>query len=92
MNIELTPVVEPSLFIVSILLGVGVTLLSGLLPAMSASRVTPMEALRPSVAETMQRISRVGTIIGAVMLLIAAVGLISGNEVYRFLLNRTGLP
>ncbi len=78
-NIELTPVVDPSLYVVSIVLGVGVTLVSGLIPAMNASRVTPMEALRPSVAETMQRISRVGTIIGAGMLLIAAVGLISGN-------------
>ena len=78
-NIELTPVIDPSLYVVSIVLGVGVTLFSGLLPALNASRVTPMEALRPSVAETMQRVSRVGTIIGAVMLLIAAVGLISGN-------------
>ena len=79
MNIELTPVVEPSLFVVSIVLGVGVTLFSGLLPALSASRVTPMEALRPSLGETMQRISRIGTIVGAVMLVVAVVGLLSGN-------------
>ncbi len=78
-NIELTPVIDPSLYVVSIILGVGVTLVSGLLPAMSASRVTPMEALRPSVADTMQRISRVSTIIGALMLLVAVIGLISGN-------------
>ena len=69
LNIELTPIVDPSLYVVSIVLGVGVTLFSGLLPAVNASRVTPMEALRPSLGETMQRISRVGTIIGAVMLL-----------------------
>ena len=79
MNIDMTPVVTPSLFVVAIVLGVGVTLLSGLLPAVRASRVTPMEALRPSLGETMQRISRVWTIIGAVMLIIAVVGLFSGN-------------
>jgi putative ABC transport system permease protein len=78
MNIEMTAVVSPSLFVVSIVLGVGVTLLSGLLPALSASRVTPMEALRPSLGETMQRISRGGTVVGALMLLIAVVGLITG--------------
>jgi len=79
MSMELTPVVDPSVFVVSIVLGVGVTLFSGLLPAMSASRVTPMEALRPSLGETMQRISRIGTIVGAAMIVFAVVGLLSGN-------------
>jgi putative ABC transport system permease protein len=79
MNIELTPVVAPSLFVVAIGLGLGVTILSGLLPAVSASRVTPMEALRPSLSEVMHRVSRTGTIAGAVMLVIALAGLFSGN-------------
>ena len=79
LSIELTPVVDPSIFVVSIVLGVGVTLFSGLLPAISASRVTPMEALRPSLGETMQRISRIGTLVGAVMIVLAVVGLLSGN-------------
>ena len=78
-NIEMTAVIEPSLFVVAIVLGVGVTLFSGLFPAVSASRVTPMEALRPSLGEVMQRISRISTIVGAVMIIIAVVGLISGN-------------
>ena len=64
MNIEMTAVVEPSLFVVSILLGVGVTLFSGLLPTLNASRVTPMEALRPSLSQAMHRVSRVGTVVG----------------------------
>ena len=38
-----------------------------------------MEALRPSLGEMMQRVSRIGTIVGAVMLVIAALGLLSGN-------------
>lgn len=78
MNIEMTTIIEPSLVVVSIALGVGVTLLAGLLPALNASRVTPLEALRPSLSEVMQRISRIGTIAGAVMIVIAIVGLLTG--------------
>lgn len=78
MNIELTPVVEPLLIIVSIALGVGVTLFASLLPAWNASRVTPMEALRPSFSQVMQRISRIGTIAGAVMIVVAIMGLLTG--------------
>lgn len=72
------PVVEPGLMILSIVLGVGVTLLAGLLPALSASRVTPIEVLRPSLGETAQRISRIGTIAGAAMIVTALVGLFTG--------------
>lgn len=78
MNIGLTAVVEPSLLIVSAVLGVGVTLFAGLLPALSASRVTPLEALRPSLGETAQRINRIGAIVGALMIAVAVAGLLSG--------------
>jgi putative ABC transport system permease protein len=48
MNINLgAPVVSGGLVVVSVALGLGSTLLAGLLPALSASRVTPLEALRP---------------------------------------------
>lgn len=70
-------VVEPSLVIVSIVLGVGVTLFAGLLPAFTASRVTPIEALRPSVGVTVARIGRISTIVGAVMLVVALLGLLA---------------
>ena len=80
MNIRMgSPVIEPSLLIVTVALGIGVTLVAGLLPAVSASRVTPIEVLRPSLGEAAQRISRVGTIIGAVMIVIALLGLLSGS-------------
>lgn len=78
LNIELTAVVEPSLPIISAVLGVGVTLFAGLLPALSASRVTPLEALRPSLGETVQRINRIGAIVGVVMIAMAVAGLLSG--------------
>jgi putative ABC transport system permease protein len=60
-------------------LGVGVTLLAGLLPAFSASRVAPLEALRPSIAETNQRTAGVGAVIGVCLIALAVLGLISGN-------------
>jgi putative ABC transport system permease protein len=51
-NLQLgAPVVSPGLILVSLLAGIGVTVVAGLLPAFNASRVTPIEALRPSLAE-----------------------------------------
>ncbi len=78
MNADLVPIIEPSLVVISIVLGVGVTLFAGLLPALSASRVTPIEALRPSLSEVMQRINRAGVITGTVMIAAAIVGLLTG--------------
>lgn len=82
MNIEISVVVEPSLIIVSIALGVGVTLFASLLPALNASRVTPMEALRPSPSQVMQRISHIGAIAGVIMIVIAIGGLLTGIFVF----------
>ncbi len=79
MNIELTTRVQPALVVVSILLGVGVTLFSGLLPALKAGRVTPMEALRPPVSEVSQGVSRVGTVAGVVMIVAAIAALLTGT-------------
>lgn len=44
------PVFETSTWVISIVLGVGVTVLGALIPAMSAGRVTPLEALRPQAS------------------------------------------
>ena len=41
------PVVSPGLIFVSVLLGVGVTVLAGLLPAWNASHITPLETTDP---------------------------------------------
>lgn len=78
MNMEIAVVVQPSLVVVSIALGVGVTLFASLLPALNASRVTPIEALHPTSSQVMQRISRIGTIAGVLMIIAAVVGLLSG--------------
>ena len=74
------PVVSPTILIISILLGVGVTVLAGLLPAIQASRVTPLEALRPMTAEaTFTRTAWRGLIIGSICLVLAILAIFSKN-------------
>jgi putative ABC transport system permease protein len=73
------PVIQPSLVIISVVLGVGVTLLAGLIPARTASHVTPLEVLRPGAGDKAQRISRGLTIAGVAMIFAAIAGLITGN-------------
>lgn len=74
------PSVSPAILIVSIVLGIGGTLLAGLIPAVSAGRVTPLEALRPTVDPVKQRRSLgIGAIIGILFVVLALVVLLSGN-------------
>ena len=74
------PIVSPILIVNSILLGVGITILSGLIPAHNASRITPLDALRTSVAEVeFKRRSSVWFIAGLVMIGLALLALASGN-------------
>lgn len=53
-----SPVYTPGTWALAIALGVGVTVLSAVVPARAAGRVTPMEAMRPQVGEVYER--RVG--------------------------------
>ena len=63
------PVVSLGLLIGSIAIGLGVTLVAGLLPALAASRVTPLEALRPTVGPlTIRRMAGFGFWTGGVMI------------------------
>jgi len=80
-NLQLgAPVISPGLVGVSILLGVGVTVLAGLLPAWNASHITPLEALRPSQAEgEFKRQNRVGFVLGVVTIVITAAAILSGQ-------------
>ena len=74
------PVISPMLVATSILLGVGITVLSGLIPARNASRITPMDALRPSVAEVeYKRRAGAGFIAGVILIGIALLALATGN-------------
>jgi len=74
------PVVSPTLLIGSIVLGVGVTVVAGLIPALSASRVTPLEALRPSVAETQfNRQTGSGFVGGVVIIILTMIAILTGQ-------------
>jgi putative ABC transport system permease protein len=76
------PVVSPLILAVSILLGIGVTVLAGLIPAINASRVTPLEALRPLVMdiEHRRRMGR-GFVAGLIFIGLALLALFSGQVV-----------
>jgi putative ABC transport system permease protein len=72
-----TPIIDPSLVVTSVMLGVGVTLVAGLLPALSASRVTPLEALRPSFTESIGAALGTGSLVGAGLIGFAGIVLFS---------------
>jgi putative ABC transport system permease protein len=73
------PVASPGLMVVTVILGVGVTLLAGLLPALSATAVAPLDALRPAAPAAERRGRRGSAAVGAALVIAAAVGPISGN-------------
>ncbi|MCL5292399.1 MAG: ABC transporter permease [Actinobacteria bacterium] len=66
-------------YIVAIVLGVGVTVVGGLYPAFIASRVTPLEALRPSVGEVSWKSMSKRLIVGSIIIGFALLGLVSGE-------------
>jgi putative ABC transport system permease protein len=78
-NLKLgAPVVSPLLVGISLLLGVGVTVFAGLLPALNASKITPLEALRPSLAEVeYKRQTGKGFVAGVVLLILATAAILS---------------
>jgi putative ABC transport system permease protein len=81
MNLRIdTPTLSPILMGLSALIGVGVTLLAGLLPAVSAGRVTPLEALRPSVGSvSIRRLAGLGFWAGVAMIVLAVLALLTHN-------------
>lgn len=82
MNVTVgSPAVTIGLVVVSIGMGVGVTLVAGLLPARAASRVTPLEALRPSLGDGIFRpLKTISFWAGAVCVALAIVAIPSGNS------------
>jgi len=75
------PSVTVGLVGLSIALGVGVTLVAGLLPARAASRLTPLEALRPTVNESLFKpLTTLSFWVGLVSIGLAMLALISTNS------------
>jgi putative ABC transport system permease protein len=73
------PVVTPSLVAISLLLGIGTTLVAGLLPALSASRVTPLQALSSTAAEAAPRVVGLWAIVGAAAVVTSLVILVTNS-------------
>ncbi len=76
------PVVTLANLGISILLGTGVTIFAGLIPALNASRVTPLDALRPSLAELeFKRQTGRGFFAGAALIVASLLALFSQQVV-----------
>lgn len=71
------PVISPELILVSVLAGVGVTVLAGLIPAYYASRVPPLEALRPSAGEV--AVKWEWAVVGLVIVVVSLAAMFSGQ-------------
>jgi putative ABC transport system permease protein len=81
-NLKLgAPVITVDILIISIALGIGVTVLAGLIPAVQASRLTPLEAIHISSAEVeFNRQSGWAFFVGLGLIIFAIVSLLSGNS------------
>lgn len=81
LNLKIPPPgLMPGLALAAIAAGVGITLLASLLPARAASRVTPLEALRPAIgAASLRKLTGVGFWTGVILLVLAVAALVTGN-------------
>lgn len=73
------PVFTAGTWIASIVLGVGVTVLSALIPAAAASRITPLEAMRPQMGEVYEKAAGRRAWVGAALLAISVAALSTGD-------------
>lgn len=80
MHIEVGgPQFSASTWAMSIVLGIGVTVVAAILPARSAGRVTPMEAMRPQLGEVYARRVGIRAWIGAGLMVVSLFGLATGS-------------
>ncbi|GAB4500231.1 MAG: FtsX-like permease family protein [Anaerolineales bacterium] len=81
LNVQISaPEVTPGIVIVSLTLGIGITLVAGWIPARAASRVTPLEALRPEVGKlSLKRMAGFTFWGGVVLLTLSLIILLTGN-------------
>lgn len=73
------PSFAPWVFVLSAGMGIGITLLAGLFPALAAMRVSPLEVLRPSLAEVERRSAGRSAIAGVVLIVAAFATLVTGS-------------
>jgi putative ABC transport system permease protein len=78
-NATLSPQYTPGTWVAAIALGILVTVVSAVLPARSAARITPLEALRPQVADVEERRIGFWVVVGIATLVACVPLLFSGN-------------
>ncbi|MBE0477414.1 MAG: ABC transporter permease, partial [Coriobacteriia bacterium] len=64
-------------WVLSISLGVGITVLSAILPARAASRITPLDALRPQIGDVYEKAATRRAWVGLALIAIAVAALVS---------------
>ncbi len=83
MHLETSPVsFSLGTWIAAIGLGVSVTVLAALLPARAASRITPLDALRPQIGDVYEQAATRRGWVGVAIIIAALLGMVSG--VYAF--------
>ncbi len=73
------PQFELATLLIAVFLGIGVTVLGALAPAIAASRITPLEALRPQIGDVEERARGRRAGVGAAVLALSAVAMLSQN-------------
>lgn len=73
------PQFQMSSLITAVTLGMGVTVLGALSPALAAARISPLDAMRPQIGEVEDRARGRRAWVGVGILVLSAVGLASGN-------------
>lgn len=73
------PEFQLSTLITAVVLGIGVTVLGALSPALAASRITPLDALRPQIGDVEERERGRRAWVGAAILALSAAAMISQN-------------
>jgi putative ABC transport system permease protein len=72
-------VITPGLLLLSISIGIGITVLAGLIPALSASRVPVLDALRPEPPAPERRRITLGSIAAVVVFVLGVAALFVGT-------------
>jgi putative ABC transport system permease protein len=71
------PSFGPQIYIPAIFMGIGITLLAGLLPARAAARISPLDALRPSLGESTWQAAGKRALIGGGLIGLALLALLT---------------
>lgn len=71
---------SPNAFIMAISLGLLTALLAGYFPARSASKTSPLEALRPSTTASIEKANRLNLIIGGLIMVVALIIVFASSQ------------